>query len=642
MNETRTNPTTTAAQVYRLEADNRAAHHSRRTQAAQARHQVNTAGTWTATPEGIRPPIHRQSGAQLLKTADTATFLALRARHASSGLDLFAQLTNEAHADQMHRNIETTAAKALEAERAHAQAQAAYTYHTAQAERKTITPAEAKAHRAQAKKAKKAAEDTAKEAKALNDIIKAATASDREPLVQAATAAALAYIQEHAADLDPAAIFPVMCAAAGREIANIAAPDAGQSTRTKVQEISPEKAAELRQAYPDIVITDPRTGDEITAPCRIPHNVKGATSQCFDTVELRERGRKPNRRKVWCLVSHYLTIAPYISYEAFVDASGGEVAELATNGGLNAIGTQEDAAAIADLIHRANLSEREAEIMSKAADQTAARHGQHAAAEYWKKRTPEIATLKTPKARREAFEDAKATADRERIAAQWGNAFDRQGVRSDRTRRDIKARIYTKLTEAQTPAEPLSQEEQTEREAKAWERMQRSTRRGNTARESTRPDFVGRVCPAAILAASVLDWKPIQGWTYRPAKSAADSAAIMTNPAPVITWTDSQTAPEAITPGQDYRAAEVEARAATKGGQASPPALTERERRQREKLVQREQELFALWRMFDRMSGNNTDKAAKLPEADTQSQEARAEAERMRRAAAKLAKVNTR
>ena len=115
MNETRT--TTTAAQVYRLEADNRAAHHSRRTQAAQARHQVNTAGTWTATPEGIRPPIHRQSGAQLLRTADTATFLALRARHASSGLDLFAQLTRAAKADQGHRAIEATAAQALEAER---------------------------------------------------------------------------------------------------------------------------------------------------------------------------------------------------------------------------------------------------------------------------------------------------------------------------------------------------------------------------------------------------------------------------------------------------------------------------------------------------------------------------------------------
>lgn len=639
MNETRTN---TTAPALLLEADNRAAHQSRRTQAAQSRHQVNTAGIWTATPEGIRPPIHRQSGGQLLRTADTATFLALRARHASSGLELFAQLTRAAKADQVHRNIEATAAQALEAERERDTQRAAQNYHEAQAARKTIAPAEAKAHRAKAKTARRAADKAAAKADGLNKLITQATASDREPLVQAAAQAALEYIQTQGADLDPAAIFPAMCAAAGREIANIAAPDAGQSARTKVQEISPAQAAELRKAYPDIEIIDPRTGDSITAPCRIPHNVKGATSQCFDTVELRERGRKPNRRRVWCLVSHYLTIANYISYEAFAEASGGDTAEIATNGGLNAIGTQEDAAAVAELIIAANLTEKEAAIVYKAADQTAALHGQHAAGEYWKKRTPEIAALKTPKARREAHKDAQATADRERIAAQWANAFDRQGVRSDRTRRDIKARIYTKLHEAQTEAEPLSQADQDEREAKAWERMQRSTRRGNTAREAARPDFVGLVCPAAILAASVLEWKPIQGWSYRPAKSAADSAATFTNPAQVITWTDSQTAPEAITPGKDYRAAEVEARAATKGGQASPPALTERERRQWEKLCKSEAETLALWAMFEQMQGRTPDSSTELPKADTQSQEARAEAERMRRAAAKLSKVNTR
>ena len=45
-----TTNTINPAAVLLLEADNRAAHHARRTKAAQARHAISTAGTWTATP----------------------------------------------------------------------------------------------------------------------------------------------------------------------------------------------------------------------------------------------------------------------------------------------------------------------------------------------------------------------------------------------------------------------------------------------------------------------------------------------------------------------------------------------------------------------------------------------------------------
>lgn len=637
------NTTTNTATILLLEADNRAAHHIRRTEAAHRRHP-NRTHIWTITPDGIRPTIDRQNGTQLHRTADTAAFLAIRARHASSGLDLFAQLTAAAGNDRNHRNIEQTATAALEAEQERNEQRAAQHYHESQAARVTITPAEAKAHREKAKAARRAADRAAAKADSLNKLISTATASDREPLVQAAALGALEYIEAHRADLDPEAIFPAMCAAAGREIANIAAPDAAQSTRTKVKEITPEKAAELRQAYPDIIIVDPATGLEISTPCRIPHNVKGATSQCFDTVELRERGRKPNRRLVWCLVSHYLTVAPYVSYEAFTEQSGGDTYEIATNGGLNAIGTQEEAAEIADFIRRANLTEKEAAIVYKAADQTAALHGQAAAAEYWQKRTPEIAAITSKKERNKAHKAAQATADRKRTAAQWVNACERQGVKSERTQSDIRSRVKTLLEAAQNPKELRTQAEQDERAAKLWERMQRSPSRGNPTKEAPRADFVGMVCPAAIPAAPVLYWTPGKGWTYRPTKRAAEAAQAFTTPtaAPVIKWTESGAEPEAITPGKDYRAAEVERRAAATGGKASPPAMTERERTQWEKLCKSEAETMALWRKFEEMNGRTPDRAAKLPKVDTTTAEAKAEAERMRAAAAKLTKVKSR
>ena len=559
-----------------------------RIEAAHARHAISTAGVWTATPEGIRPPIHRQSGAQLYRTADTAVYLALRARHQSSGLELFSQLLTRAAADGQHRNIESIAAEALAAERERDTQRAKQNHHQAQAERKTISPAEAVAHRAKAKTARAAADKAAAKADSLNKLINEATASDREPLVQAAIIGAM----EHDNTTNPDGAFTAMCAAAGREIANIAAPDAAQSTRTKVKEISPERAAELRKAYPDIVIIDPITGLEIAAPCRIPHNVKGATSQCFDTVELRERGRKPNRRLVWCLVSHYLTVAPYVSYEAFTEQSGGDTSEIATNGGINAIGTQEDQAAIADLLERANLTAREQDIVYRVADQTAARHGQYAADEYWKKRTPEIAAITSQKERNKAHKAAQETANNKRTAAQWDNAFDRSGVHSDRTRRDIKSRIYDRLHEAQHPAEALTKKEQEERTARKWERMQKNSRRQCAPAIIQTPDFIGAICPESVPVGNTLEFVPGEGWKRRPTKSARVAAATFQGRPgehkPVVRWTEGGQAPEAV-PGGDYRAADILSRDQYRqtAPKATAPELTARERKEAAERAER-------------------------------------------------------
>lgn len=514
-----TNTTTTPAAVLLLVEDTRAAHHARRTRAAHARHAISTAGTWTDTPHGIRPPVHRQNAEQLTTTADTAARLAIRARHQAAALDLFRQLTNAAPADRTHNQLPAIAAAALEAEAERNKERAIAAQYRAMADRKTATPAERKAAEAKAKAAGQRADKAAAKADSLNRIISESTASDRADIMQAAAIAAMEH--DHAAD--PNGAFAAMCRAAGRAIAAVASPTALNATRTKVQEITAEQAAEIRKAYPDIVTIDPVSGYEIATPCHIPHNVKGATSLCYDTIEQRERGRKPHRRIVWCRVSHYLTIAPCISYEAYTEQSGGDTAEIATNGGINAIGTQEDAAAIAELLARANLTEREAAIVYRAADQTAARHGQAAANAYWQERTPQIAAMPNRKARREAHRAAQGTAERERIAAQWVSAFDRSGVYSQGNRYTIKSRIYARMTEATKPAEPMTEAERAEADRRQWERMQRESRRAYAPANAPAVDLIG---------------------------AAQRAAASMPKHKPVVAWIESGNEPQTITPAE--------------------------------------------------------------------------------------------
>lgn len=562
--QTKTN--TTRPAVLLLVADNRTAHHARRTEAAHARHTISTAGVWTDTPQGIRPPIHRQNADQLHNTADTAARLAIRARHQASALDLFRQLTNAQHADRVNTQLPAIAAAAIEAERERDKHRTEAARYNAIADRKTATPAEAKAARAKARNASRAADKAAQRAESLNRIIHESTASDRADIVQAAIAAALAY--DHAAD--PNAAFAAMCRAAGKAIAEVASPTALTATRTKVQEITAEEAAAILKAYPNIVTTDPASGLEIESPCRIPHNVKGATSQCFDTIEQRERGKGKARRLVWCRVSHYLTAAPYISYEAFAEACGGDTAEIATNGGINAIGTQEDAAELAELLERANLTERETAIVYRVADQTAARHGQAAVNEYWQERTPQINALTTAKARREAYKAAQDTAENVRIAAQWANAFDRSGVYSKGNRYTVKSRIYSRLTAATKPAEPMTEAERAEADRRQWEQMQRNSRRHYAPAPTAAADILGAVARAA---AAKPQHKPVIRWTEAPAIAAED-------------WhTDPRReCPQTLTPS---------------GTHATPPALTPREQRERARLDRRNAETAALIAAFE-------------------------------------------
>ena len=569
-----------------------------RIKAAQERHTLSTIGTWTAypatkgSPATVRPPVHRQTPEQLQQTADHAASLALRAREQSSGLNFMRELAQQAGNDRIVTRFPELANEAAEERTKAARARQTADNLRAYAKRKDTPYTAAKAARAEADNLSKQADQHSAKAAALESVIHATTSSDRADIVQAAIAAALTH--DHAANPDGA--FPAMCKAAGQSIGAIASPSALTAHRTKVQEITPAEAAALIQRY----------GEDT----KIPHTVRGCTSQCYDTVELRTRGRGTDRRSTWCKVSHYLTVAPYISFEAITtaDENGNEDTppEYLTNGGLNAVDSLGAAEAVEELLKRANLTPRESDIVRKVADQTATTHAEAAAREYWDKRNPEIDTMRTKSERNQARKRAEETADHIRTNARWGSALDRCGIHSKANRKTVKSRIIAKLTEARQTPEALTKAEQDERTRRRWESLQRNSRRQYSAPEATAPDIIGAV---QAHAATIPAPAAVVRWISTGATNGA-------------TWTPAprQRCPETLAPS---------------GEAATPPAMTPREAREAAKLAARVADLESLIARYEATKNAMT-------EADTRSPEARAEAERMRAAAANLKPAKTR
>lgn len=83
---------------------------------------------------------------------------------------------------------------------------------------------------------------------------------------------------------------------------------------------------------------------------------------------------------------------------------------------------------------------------------------------------------------------------------------------------------------------------------------------------------------------------------------------------PVVAWTESEEAPEATNPGKDYREAEVLLRDSYRATapKATPPALTPKEQRERERLARNDAEIANLWRQFSLV---DMSRAEKMPRA---------------------------
>lgn len=445
----------------------------KRTAAAHRRHNIDTRGTWTAAPDGIRPPVHLLQGEQINTTANTAAYIAIRARHASAGdLPILKQLQDSAASDTLWNTLPDIAAQALESRSKHAE----YTSKAAALERlasrKNVDDDTKAAAQQQVKHLKALADQERRTYQSIETRAEHLTASDRADIVQAATIAIVQAINRGTyTDKD----FANVCHAAGQAIKYTASPDALTSSRTRRTEITPEQARQL----------EARAEARTSADGHIREYVTRTGSKGYTTIDYKDG-------KIY-RVDHEVTTAPYISYDQWV--SGDAVQGLSTNGGINAITGQTDGEQINSFLTRANLTEREQAIVRAAADNTAEKAGQAAKNKYLAENTP--AGVKRITASK--WERIIKAADNVGQAARWNNAFARNGITSDTNRTTIKARIKSKLYKALTTPEPITAADRAAKTAKQWEKMQRNSHRGTAPDRTKRPDFVEIVAPMHLV-----------------------------------------------------------------------------------------------------------------------------------------------
>ena len=496
-----------------------------RIEAARARHadpRHTMAYTWSVKPgQPAYCPAHLMTPAQLEATANAAAVNALQRREQSSGLQLMADILRSGRANATAARLQDIAAEALEHEAAHAYHREQAARYEAIASRQTTDPAEAIAAREAARAHRQEAEKARQSYEPLNRIIAEATHTDLADIQSAAKVAIFEAIA--AAAIDGA--YTAAVKAASRAIDTSASATALTSTKTVWGEpITREEAAAWVAAHPNadkvyFAIRDSARAGYITLKYHAP-----------------KPGHKSRRPEGWYLVRHYNTVAPCISYETFTETEAGKAA-TAKNDGINAIQSLGDAEAIAELLTRANLTAKEAEVCYKAADQTADSHAAAAGHLHMTEARAKAAAVKAAAVGQGAEAEAKAKKaaaqiirraeeSRPRIeaAAARESALDRAGIYAKATRYRYLNSIKAALEAAQTPAAIQTAEEAAEAEYKALERMQRSRRRAYAKPVADRPALI----EAVARAAAEIEAAPVIRWTRRP-------YAMDTAPAPAYT-----------------------------------------------------------------------------------------------------------
>ena len=517
---------------------------------------------------------------------DIAAAVALRAKHQKSGLQFIADLQNQRAADRAAASLTKYADEVAPLERKRAELYTIADTLQAHADKLTTPAEEARAAAKEAAKARKAAKALTPRIDQLNALF-SLTLSDRADIVQAAalealerisnpaeyteedTARAAAQIEkwtaeaEAEADSNTAAAaaltfiealtpeevaqdtanYKATITAAGRAISAHAAPEALNRYTTKATPASPEDVAAWVKAYGG-------TGADIKHHTPMKRT---RASECWETMEYKTYKHKPSG---FYHITHYRTIAPYVSYEAFTDATGGDQSEVVKNCGINVIETQAAAEALEATIAAANLTERERLFCRYILDNTAARHGEKAVAEYYADRAAK------------GQKPSKAAADNARWKGQRDNALDRIGIMGKEARKKFLQRIRKAFENpennrrnAAKAADSVSKYPTT---PEAWRALMSHRTRGTVA-QTSRPDLI---------------------------TAAAEVAATMPTAAPVIIWTERGATPEAITPGIDYRAAEVLRRDSYRqtAPKATAPERSPKEEREWQKLQQNDED----------------------------------------------------
>ena len=498
------------ATTTRAALESRAQKDARRAAAAHARHAAPTFAPMTATAGDrptIFPALHDMNPSALYYLPELCAAFVLRARERETGLQLFTELKAAASRDNqiMHHR----------AERAERAAQSRAEYETARAtaaeldriaERISTDPAIAEAA-AEAAAEERDRRDAAREdADAIEKADAASTTSERATLVQAA-AAELVSMMRNGDDLNTA--IPQLCRAASAALAELSNPDSMTRNKTVTRWLNRDEADELISRYAIDLNAQP--------PQHIPAAMTKAGAACYRTIEPRDRTAERKHLakhdpaalaakattadgQAICIIYHYRTTADYVTFSQF--AAPESAPELSTNGGINAIFNQSDRERINDLFDRAKLSERERILCLYAASQTA---DSRAAAAYKDSMQSAAAAIAATDSghRAQARTRAEKAADKAATAARWQYAFDRlsrddSGTRYTTATRDkYRRRIYAALERARTAPEAPTAADRADADRRAWEQMQRNSRRAAAPAPAERIDLVAAAAEAA-------------------------------------------------------------------------------------------------------------------------------------------------
>ena len=500
--------TTTRAAI-----ESRAQKQTRRTAAAHARHAAPEYAPMTATAgdhPAIFPALHDMTPRALYYLPELCAALVIRARHRETGLQLFADLQRAAGADA--RIMHDLTARQQRAQDSRAE------YETARdtaaafdqiAARISTDPDTAEAA-AEAAAEERARRDAAREeAEAIEKADATATTSERAVMVQAA-AARLCDMLTTGADLP--SVVPELCKAASEALSELANPDALTRCTTVTRWMTRAEWDAIRARYAYDLTAQPAQ--------HIPAASTKTGAACYKTVEPRDRKAERAQLekhdpsalaskattadgKAICMVYHYRTAAPYITFNAF--AAPDSAPELATNGGINAITDQGDRDSLIALFDRANLTERERILCLYAASQTADRRAAAAHRDSMKASANSIAATDSGH-RAQARKRAQAAADKAAAAARWAYAFDRMSRQDSKraystaTRAKYRARICAALKAAAAAPDTPTAADRAEQQRRAWEQMQRSSRRAAAEQHSARP----AICAATAAAAEAV------------------------------------------------------------------------------------------------------------------------------------------
>ena len=514
------NETTTRAAI-----ESRAQKQARRAAAAHARHAAPEYAPMIATTGEhgtIFPALHDLTPRGLYHLPELCAALVIRARHRETGLQLFADLQRAAGQDARIMHDLTDRQQRAADRRAE--------YETARdtaaeldriAARISTDPDTAEAA-AEAAAEERDRRDAAREdAEAIDRADAAATTSERAVLVQAA-AARLCDMLTTGADLTAAV--PELCRAASAALAQLSSPDALTRCTTVTRWLSRAEWDAIRARYAIDLNAQP--------PQHIPAASTKAGAACYKTIEARDRKSERAKRekhdpaelsgravtadgKAICMIYHYKTIAPYVTFSSF--AAPDSAPELSTNGGINAIMTQNDSDSLTSLFDRARLSDRERALVMYAASQTADRRAAAAYKDSMQSAAAAIASTDSGH-RAQTRARAKAAADKAAAAARWSYAFDRMSRRdtgraySTATRAKYRARICAALKAAAAAPEAPTAADRAEQQRRAWEQMQRSSRRAAAAPHCARPDIFAATAAAAE---AVPTGAPVVHWMSR-------------------------------------------------------------------------------------------------------------------------------